>query len=102
DEGVLSGVAVDDIDPETRQALNIPPRVKGAVVTQVDPESASARAGIRRGDVILEINKQPVKNAEQAVDVSGKVDSKKATVRPWSRGATVYVVVDETGEKSES
>jgi serine protease Do len=99
---VLNGVAVDDLDAETRQALEIPARLKGAVVTQVDPESASARAGIRRGDVILEINKQPVKNAEEAVDVSAKVESKKSLVKLWSRGSTIFVVVDETGEKSRS
>jgi serine protease Do len=97
DEGVLNGVAVDDLDPETRQSLDIPARIKGAVVTQVDPESASARAGIRRGDVILEINKQPVKNAQQAVELSAKVESKKSLVKLWSRGSTIFVVVDETG-----
>jgi serine protease Do len=100
DEGVLNGVAVDDLDPQTREALNIPARIHGAVVTQVDPESASARAGIRRGDVILEINQQPVKNAEQAVDLSAKVDSKKARVKLWSRGSTIFVVVDETESAS--
>jgi serine protease Do len=97
DDGVLNGVSVDDLDPETRQSLNIPARIKGAVVTQVDPESASARAGIRRGDVILEINKQPVKNAQEAVDLSAKVENKKSLVKLWSRGSTVFVVVDETG-----
>ncbi len=97
DEGVLNGVAVDDLDADARQALNIPARIKGAVVTQVDPESASARAGIRRGDVILEINKQPVKNAQEAVDLSAKVESKKSLVKLWSRGSTIFVVVDETG-----
>jgi serine protease Do len=98
DEGVLNGVAVDDLDPQTREALDVPARIKGAVVTQVDPDSASARAGIRRGDVILEIGRTPVKNAEQAVDASAKVESKKARVKLWSRGSTIYVVVDETGE----
>jgi serine protease Do len=102
DDGVLNGVAVDDLDPETRQALKIPARIKGAVVTQVDPESASARAGIRRGDVILEINKQPVKNAQEAVELSAKVESKKSLVKLWSRDSTIFVVVDETGEKGRS
>ena len=97
DEGVLNGVAVDDLDPEARQQLNIPARVKGAVITHVASDSAAARAGISRGDVILEINKQPVKSAEDAVELSAKVESKKSLVKLWSRGSTIFVVVDESG-----
>ena len=97
DEGALRGVAVDDIDPEARRQLNIPSQVKGAVITGVASDSAAARAGISRGDVILEINKQPVTSAEDAVQLCAKVESKKSLVKLWSRGSKVFVVVDETG-----
>ena len=97
DEGALRGVAVDDIDPEARRQLNIPSQVKGAVITEVASDSAAARAGISRGDVILEINKQPVTSAEDAVQLCAKVESKKSLVKLWSRGSKVFVVVDETG-----
>jgi serine protease Do len=100
DEGILNGVAVDDLDAQTRQQLDIPSRVRGALITQVDPDSAAARAGIRRGDVILSIDGKEVTSAEQAVELSAKVDDKKAPVRLWSRGNTIFVVVDETGSKN--
>jgi len=96
DEGVLNGVAVDDLKPQHRRQLNLPESLKGAVITNVDPESAAARAGLRPGDVILEINKQPVENAQDAVDLSAKAESKKALVRVFSRGGRSFVVVDET------
>lgn len=96
DEGVLNGVAVDDITPKHREQFNIPARIKGAVITNVDPASPSAKAGLRAGDVILEINKRPVTNAEDAVELSTKADTKKTLVRLYSRGNTVFVVVDET------
>ncbi len=96
DEGVLNGVAVDDITPKHREQFNIPARIKGAVITNVDPASPSAKAGLRAGDVILEINKRPVTNAEEAVELSTKADTKKTLVRLYSRGNTVFVVVDET------
>ncbi|MDO8539701.1 MAG: DegQ family serine endoprotease [Opitutaceae bacterium] len=102
DDGVLNGVAVGDIDPAARSRMNIPPRLKGAVITNVDPDSAAARAGLRPGDVILEINKQPVTSAQSAVEVSAKADSKKALVRIWSRGSTAFVVVDETRSEAAS
>lgn len=96
DEGVLNGVAVGDIDAESRRTMNVPARVKGALITNVDPSSAAARAGLRAGDVILEINRQPVASAEEAVDLSIRAEGKKTLVKLWSRGNTVFVVVDET------
>jgi serine protease Do len=96
DEGALQGVAVGDIDPQARRELEIPPQVKGAVITEVAPDSAAARVGISRGDVILEINKQPVNSAEDAVQLCANAGGKKSLVQLWSRGSKVFVVVDDT------
>ena len=96
DTGVLNGVAVDDLRPQTRQQLGLPRHLEGAVVTQVDPDSAAARAGLRPGDVILEINRQPVTSARAAADLTAKSDKKKTLVRVWSRGTQSFLVVDES------
>jgi serine protease Do len=95
---VLNGVGVGDLDREARQETDIPPRIKGALITNVDPDSAAARAGLRTGDVILEINKQPVRNAQDAIELSVKAENKKTLLKLWSRGSTIFVVVDETGQ----
>jgi serine protease Do len=97
DQGVLNGVAVGDIDANARRELDLPDRLSGAVITGVDPASASARAGLREGDVILEINRQPVTSAKSAVDLSASAQGKKTLVKLWSHGSIVYVVVDESG-----
>ncbi len=96
DDGVLNGVAVDDLTPQARQQFRLPERLKGAVIANVDPTSPAAKAGLRAGDVILEINKQPVASAQDAVELSNKSESKKTLVRVYSRGSTIFVVVDET------
>jgi serine protease Do len=96
DEGVLNGVSVDDLSPQVRNQLNLPARLKGAVITNVEPGSAAAKAGLRPGDVILEINKQAVTSAQDAVEFSTKADGKKTLLRLFSRGSTIFVVVDET------
>lgn len=98
DEGVLNGVAVTDIDPQTRRQLSLPPRVKGALVTNVSPESASAKAGLQPGDVILEINRKPVNNANDAVKLTEESETKRTLIKLWSRGSTVFTVVDESKE----
>ncbi len=47
---------------------------KGVVVTSVDPQSAAARSGIRPGVLIMEVNRQQVRNVkefEQAIEENG-------------------------------
>jgi serine protease Do len=102
DQGVLNGVAVGDLDQDTRQQASVPQNIEGAVITNVDPDSAAARAGLQPGDVILEINRQRVHNAQDAVDLSAKAASKKTLLKLWTRGSTVFVVVDETGSQKSA
>jgi serine protease Do len=97
DQGVLQGVGVGDLDANTRSELNLPDRLTGAVITEVAPDSAAARAGLKPGDVILEINRHPVDSARSAVDLSQNAVGKRTLVKLWSHGNTVYVVVDEAG-----
>jgi len=92
----LHGVAVGDIDVATKQQLKLPDNMKGAVITQVDPNSAAYESGLREGDVILEINRKPVKNAEDAVQLTDNVKDKRTLLRVWSKGGSRYVVVDES------
>jgi serine protease Do len=58
----LSGVSVDNLDAQSANDLGLSPNTKGVVVTNVDPSSEAAEAGLRRGDVIQEVNRQPIKN----------------------------------------
>jgi serine protease Do len=96
DTGTLNGVTVANLDPSTRSQLNIPKEVNGAVVTQVEPESPAAQAGLKSGDVIQEIDRHPVKNANEAVRLTEQAKDKRTLVRVWAEGGSRYVVVDET------
>ena len=58
------GLTVQDITPEIARGLGLE-EVSGVVVTEVTPNSPAAEAGIRRGDVIQEVNREPVENVEE-------------------------------------
>ena len=96
DQGTLNGVGVSDLDARARQELNVPANLKGVVVTEVAPDSAAAEAGLRPGDVIQEINRKPVTNAEQAVQMTENTDNKRSLLRVWRDGGSRFVIVDET------
>ncbi len=66
-EGVLAvsgnwrGLEIQDITPENSMRFRLEEK-KGVVVVNVEPGSAADEANLNPGDVILEINKQPIKN----------------------------------------
>jgi serine protease Do len=56
------GILVHDLDRQTASRFDIPKGVHGVLVTKVEPMSASFDAGVERGVVLLEINRQPVES----------------------------------------
>ena len=96
----LQGVGVADLDSQTREQLNIPADVKGAVVNQVDPNSAAAEAGLKPGDVITSINRHPVHNADDAVKLTQHAKDRTTLVHVWSSNGSHYLVVDESNTKA--
>src|SRR6516165_10768722 len=61
----LEGVEVTNLNGQIAQELGIPPATRGVVVSGIDPSSKMADSGLRRGDVIQEVNHQPVKNVSE-------------------------------------
>src|SRR3984957_6284761 len=64
-EKALDGVTVENLDAPTARELGLPAATTGVVVTDISPSSPLASAGLRRGDVVQEVNHQPVKNVAQ-------------------------------------
>ncbi len=92
---LLDGVTVGDVSRTLRSQLDLPTNVQGAMVMKIDPDSPSFEARLREGDVILEINRQPVRNADDAVRLSENIKDDAVLLKVWSRGGTHYIVVEE-------
>jgi len=93
-EGLLGGLAVSDISQELRRKFNIPEKVdSGAVVTQLDPRSACAKAGIAPGDVIIQVDQNPVSDAGEFRKLADAVEGKSVLLLVARESGTVFLLV---------
>jgi serine protease Do len=59
----MLGLTVHDLEPAIARRMDIPASVQGVLVVRVDPAAASFVPAMRRGFVIMEINRQPVRSS---------------------------------------
>jgi serine protease Do len=58
------GVSIQNITPDLATALKLG-QTRGALVSDVDPNSPAARSGLKSGDVIIEANGKPVVDSRE-------------------------------------
>src|SRR3989441_1820212 len=63
DQDLLLGLTVRDLDRQIAARLDVPRQTKGVLITRVEPLSSSFDAGIERGTVLLEINRERIESA---------------------------------------
>jgi len=92
---VFGGVGVTNMTEDIRTALDLPKDVQGVVIADIDAESPAAQAGLREGDVIQEVNKQPVKSAKDLLAIGKKLKPhEKILMRVYSQGRSGYVALE--------
>lgn len=84
------GVIIQEVTPDLAKAFNVP-EGKGALVGDVEPNGAGAKAGLQRGDVIEEIDGQPVQGPNQL----------RLRIGTMSPGTTVHLKVNRSGASRE-
>ncbi len=65
DDKAALGVAVSPLSPDLARRAGLGRDAQGVVVQDVDPDGRAADAGIESGDIILEVNRQPVQSVEE-------------------------------------
>jgi serine protease Do len=90
------GLSLAMLDGETRAQFKLGKDVKGVVVTAVDPGSAAAEKNLRAGDVIVEVQNQPVHSPDDVmkrVDADTKAGKKVELMLINRNGSLTFVAV---------
>ena len=87
------GLTLESLTPDTASRLGLTAADQGLVVTRVDPSGAAADAGIRQGDVIQEVNRQPVRSAAEFDSAIQRSGTRPILVLINRRGNAVFLTI---------
>ncbi|HUK35224.1 MAG TPA: PDZ domain-containing protein, partial [Vicinamibacterales bacterium] len=86
------GLSLGDITPDVANQLRLPSSVHGAVVENVEAFTPAATAGLKRGDIILEVNRHAVRSAQEASRELRSIKSgEPAFLLLWRGGVQQFV-----------
>lgn len=92
-KNALKGVSVQDLNAEIMRQLNLPEKIRGVVVSDIEGGSP-AETALLPGDVILEINRRAISNLEDYEAIVSKIKSgKDVLLLVFRRGSTVFVTI---------
>ncbi len=90
----LAGVEVHSLTPDIARQLGLPHGISGVVISDVAADSAASQAGLEAGDVIMEINRQPVASVSEFKRVSGRLGKSDSVLLLINRrGSRLFVVI---------
>jgi Do/DeqQ family serine protease len=87
------GLAVQPLTPALASELGIRSETQGLVVVQVDPFGPAADAGIQRGDVIEQVNQQPVRSVADLSSAIERRGENPLLLLVNHRGTTIFVTI---------
>ena len=92
DLDAIKGLQVAPLSPQVRARFDVPDKVEyGVLVAGVARGSIPARAGLRPGDIVVEVNRTPVKAPSELAKLVEASRGDKALFLVWRGGNTVFV-----------
>ncbi len=93
-ENALAGLDVQSLNQQMARELGIAGKASGVVVVGVELGSLADRAGVAQGDVIREVNRQPVKSVKDYEKVASSLKKDESALLLINRrGASLFVTV---------
>lgn len=87
------GLRVQPLTPAAASLNGLDADDQGLLVTKVDPAGSAANAGIREGDLIQEVNRQPVKTVTEFTAAIQQSGAKPALVLVKRRKNVIYLTL---------
>jgi len=87
------GMALQTLTPDVADSLGLERGTKGAVITDVIQGSPAEQAGLKPGDVIVEVDRRPVATSEQAIDALRAPQKNGHLLRVRGASGTRFVTV---------
>jgi serine protease Do len=91
--GAHLGISVQPVTPDVASQLGLKPGTQGLVVVNVDPSGPAAEAGIQPGDVIVQVNRQPVKNLDEMRAAMGKSQNGPVLLLIKRNGQNLFIAL---------
>jgi serine protease Do len=92
-KNALNGVSVQNLTPDIARQLNLPEKIRGVVVSDIETGS-SAETRLLPGDVILEVNRKAISNIEDYEAIVSKIDpDTDVLLLVFRRGSTIFVTI---------
>jgi serine protease Do len=92
EENALAGFNVINMTREIAKQLDISIEEKGVVIVRVEPYSAAEDAGLKKGDLIQEINKKSIKNIQDFNNIVSKVKKGDTLLLFINRGGNRFYI----------
>lgn len=89
----LSGMDVFELSRDIASQLGLSPDAKGIVIARIEPGSPADRAGLRRGDVIEEIEQKQVKTLEEFKQIISRLKTAEILLYVNRNGKRFYAVL---------
>jgi len=91
------GVEIQNVDQATKDALGLDEDAQGVLISNVIKDQPAARAGMKRGDVVLSVDGKPVKDANELRNLVASLNpGKKVPVMVIRNGKQITLQVQLT------
>jgi S1-C subfamily serine protease len=89
----FKGVSVEALTPQARESLDIPKRINGVVITDIE-DGSPAEGILMKNDVIVEINRNRIKDINEYEKVISNIPSDQdVLILIFRKGSTVYMTL---------
>jgi S1-C subfamily serine protease len=87
------GISVKDLDRTTARQFGYTEK-SGVLVTEVEQDSPAARAGLQPGHLIISVNRKPVKNSDEFMEVLSAAEGRRILFLVSDGRSSRFIVVN--------